>query len=949
MARRDLRGLPVTPRTPGTGSLRERLLAGELAVARSAIAESSVDALIARAAHLIREAGATQTALQALYAAVERSPPAERPRLIEAYLRKETLDPRHLARDLDVLRRGAPGDLDLAALEERRARRVDALECRAEALLAVARIAVDRTPGSASVEEVLFLARTQGRWSRRTEAIALLKRVARLGLSSEDHAAALETTRRLVSPSEHRWVQPAALSALFVLAPDDAHAVARRRLRTDAGGDDFVVRSRIVALSARFRKAGWEDLLPSAHADSSDLVRMTAVRVERRQSELARVAREDPSHKVRALALIQLARRTRARAAPSLEEALVSDAHAFVVRTAAEELASLAGRSAISLPSTAPRALWIASHRAELLPAVRAACADALLEVTVATAELRPILEELGQIVRRTRVGRSTRTSSERLARASDEQLGRVLSVLARGDFALAIDRARRGLVVYRGEPSRWSPWRVLFELLHPGPSKRQGFDHTLGQKPRGALRAPPGGLAEITSTRIPGQRAFAAEAGGWGKHLPLVDDLLSLGVVRHAPLSIASSYGLTRVTPPPSLAGRFRAWLSLTLRYSLFAELRQRGLASHDPLVQLAYARKVEESTGISVEIVPYAFDIGPAPHTLATPTGVREALRAAPVGSASLALIAPGLAPDGADGSFGSLDALWDEFSAYAASPGANRLPHLAAFGAILLGTMLARGVAIRHRVEAERRSIPLVIGGWGTRGKSGTERLKGALFHGLGYECLVKTTGCEAMFIHAVPGLPAAEVFTYRPYDKATVWEQREVLSLAHRLGVRVFIWECMALQPELVNLLQSQWMHHDLSTITNAYPDHEDVQGPTGLDVATTISEFVDSRRASARRHRARRRAHRGRSARTILTRRAPAEYRARRGARATLRRFFDRRDRGDGGQSGPRPGCAEDLPDGPFQGAHALVHERHGSERPHRDAAELAPLGVRRSR
>src|SRR5206468_100624 len=34
--------------------------------------------------------------------------------------------------------------------------------------------------------------------------------------------------------------------------------------------------------------------------------------------------------------------------------------------------------------------------------------------------------------------------------------------------------------------------------------------------------------------------------------------------------------------------------------------------------------------------------------------------------------------------------------------------------------------------------------------------------------------------------------------------------------------------------------------DYSTITNAYPDHEDVQGPTGFDVATVISEFVPTK-------------------------------------------------------------------------------------------------------
>ena len=83
----------------------------------------------------------------------------------------------------------------------------------------------------------------------------------------------------------------------------------------------------------------------------------------------------------------------------------------------------------------------------------------------------------------------------------------------------------------------------------------------------------------------------------------------------------------------------------------------------------------------------------------------------------------------------------------------------------------------------------------------------------FQGLGYECLVKTTGCEAMFIHAIPGVPAREIFLHRPYDKATVWEQRDVLSLASRLDERVFLWECMALQPDLVNLLQAQWMRDD----------------------------------------------------------------------------------------------------------------------------------------
>ena len=146
-------------------------------------------------------------------------------------------------------------------------------------------------------------------------------------------------------------------------------------------------------------------------------------------------------------------------------------------------------------------------------------------------------------------------------------------------------------------------------------------------------------------------------------------------------------------------------------------------------------------------------------------------------------------------------------------------------------------------RARIDRARNKIPLTIGGWGTRGKSGTERLKAAVFHGLGYEVAVKTTGCEAMLIHSVPDEAPHEIFIFRSYDKATIWEQRDTLETAAALGSEVFLWECMALQPEFVELLQRDWMRDDLVTLTNAFPDHEDVQGPTGADVAECISTFI----------------------------------------------------------------------------------------------------------
>jgi poly-gamma-glutamate synthase PgsB/CapB len=148
------------------------------------------------------------------------------------------------------------------------------------------------------------------------------------------------------------------------------------------------------------------------------------------------------------------------------------------------------------------------------------------------------------------------------------------------------------------------------------------------------------------------------------------------------------------------------------------------------------------------------------------------------------------------------------------------------------------------VRHRqLRRHRRRIPVVIGGWGTRGKSGTERLKAAMLSGLGYGVVCKTTGCESMFLYGKPFQDLEEMFLFRPYDKASIHEQAFVVSMASRLRTDVFLWECMALSPPLVRILQRQWMHDDLSTLTNAFPDHEDIQGPAGHDIPRVMTNFI----------------------------------------------------------------------------------------------------------
>lgn len=175
---------------------------------------------------------------------------------------------------------------------------------------------------------------------------------------------------------------------------------------------------------------------------------------------------------------------------------------------------------------------------------------------------------------------------------------------------------------------------------------------------------------------------------------------------------------------------------------------------------------------------------------------------------------------------------------FSAYQ-----NTLSDLSLFTGLFILFFIIKHLHANKKIRAARQSIPLVIGGWGTRGKSGTERLKSALFSALGYGLVSKTTGCEAMFLIAHPFGPIYEMFLFRPYDKATIWEQPDVMQYAEGFNTDIFLWECMALRPVYVHLMQRQWVRDDISTITNTYPDHEDIQGPAGINIPEVMTEFI----------------------------------------------------------------------------------------------------------
>ena len=377
---------------------------------------------------------------------------------------------------------------------------------------------------------------------------------------------------------------------------------------------------------------------------------------------------------------------------------------------------------------------------------------------------------------------------------------------------------------VLRGQRQIPRAWRLLHELRRPGPAKRQAGDHLSGFTTPGSILVPPARMAEVSPTGVPNQRVLSAAWGSWAPWLPQPEDYLdalSRGVTR-----IVTREGVTTLRASASWLRRLRGAFWMVGAMAGLDQDRQQALAATDPCERHAYVARTaragfstvftqHEDTPEVYPGIPQYFD---SPGDGADPHG-------------------PGVRVLGVGGPFviGGLRSLIGV---------RHNLPiELAAVCAGLAIIFLARIAWTFYGIRRDRKRVPLVIGGWGTRGKSGTERLKAALFQGLGYDVVCKTTGCEAVLLHAPPGGRATELFLYRPWERASIWEHAEVLHTTAQLGAPVFLWECMALRPDYVEQLQLLWTRDDLSTITNTYPDHEDVQGPTGHDVARTIASFI----------------------------------------------------------------------------------------------------------
>ena len=393
--------------------------------------------------------------------------------------------------------------------------------------------------------------------------------------------------------------------------------------------------------------------------------------------------------------------------------------------------------------------------------------------------------------------------------------MGRVLSVLAQGHFPLELERTfwKNRLFIDHRFSFRW--WRFFYEITHPSPEKRQSFSHFIGRKFTGTLRVPSGIMGELSPTKVPGEPLFVQSEGSWRPYLPLVEEFISAAETAK-PIAIFTSEGMVTIRPPRNFFCRLWAEGKLSFFFSRYAKLRNwKEGDSFGPSYYLQKMRKL--GFHISIEAYP--------PFEKSVSTVEPRVKRFFP-------LVLPLFVED-----------MWSRLTTYFYSLYQNTLTQLMIFVGVITGYFFGRHIYLSFLIRKARQSIPLVIGGWGTRGKSGVERMKAALFYSLGFRLIAKTTGCETLFLYAFPGRKIQELPLFRPYEKATIWEQGSLLRFSQKLKVSLFLWECMALTPRYARVLQRQWMKDDLTTLTNTYPDHEDLQGPAGRNIPEAMTHFI----------------------------------------------------------------------------------------------------------
>ena len=649
------------------------------------------------------------------------------------------------------------------------------------------------------------------------------------------------------------WLQCEAIKLLETLSVSTLKVVLHKRFAEPGGADDFFVRRQAVELAGKNLQRLPEllELIPIVVQDASPFVRQELAKalatapVDTVQTYLPQLIHNDEVEAVRAAALLEILTLL---SRPELNNLLLQ----LLIDSFATETEDFVLRVGLKVATDACQLLaetedWIVDAKEPIPRQWQGTLLEEIEKIHCSPDKSTPVRRWAAQAAERLwcqmepkahalqthlhkKLYKLEPEKRRRLAkkplRVDDATLARVLSVMCQEDFGYDITQNVFSKTIIRGHLFGFRLWRLIHEFRYPDPSKRQAFRHTVGRHFPGQLRIPSGILSELAETKIPGEPLFIGSEGGWRSYLPLVDELIDC--LEGEKVQIYTSEGVTTLRAPKYLWQQLWARWKLVWRFADYAHLRNWNEQGQSPA--LTYVEALQK-LGFKIDYKTHSYPNMPE-------------FKADPAVQRFFPAIVPIPIFDQVRGIFETdLKELWIRIQEYFFSVYQNTLQDLWIFAAAALGYFFFNHLHANLLLNRTRANIPLIVGGWGTRGKSGTERIKAAMFNALGYSIFSKTTGCEAMFLHASPFLPTTEMFLFRPYDKATIWEQYNVLRQADKMWMDIFLWECMGLTPAYVEILQRQWTRDNISTITNTYPDHEDLQGPAGINIPQVMTNFI----------------------------------------------------------------------------------------------------------
>lgn len=434
--------------------------------------------------------------------------------------------------------------------------------------------------------------------------------------------------RTAMASRQDVWLQISALELLPYLTIESLLKVAERRLTRFGDGDDIFFRHRVVQTIAPY--AGKEldmlILLRLVVKDPSEHVRMALAEnlhhiPKSYRSQFVIKMIKDTSFRVRAKIILnfgswKLDEETIKLVVKLMQKITQKETHPFVLRVLYQEVVKIAeliylknSIQCFEFSRQVGEDLHSSFERQED-PMMRRYLNRSMLGLWVWSSSVRvECFRELKKMMWRQALGTWFRYKSPQSL--SQDELMLILTYLNQEGQPLQIKLKNKGCRICQGQKFGFKWWRLVHELRHSSPDKRQGHSHTIGRIFRGDYFIPSATMGEMSETKVPGEPLMISAEGQWRPYLPLLDfvsDALT-GNWFKSYYGIYSPSGITHVKLSWNPLRRILSVLTLIFNFQKIAVLRnwKKGMQQNSCEYLKALSR-----LGVYCDFEPHDFGFG-------------------------------------------------------------------------------------------------------------------------------------------------------------------------------------------------------------------------------------------------------------------------------------------------------------------------------------------------